>query len=220
MLVLCRLFAVIDCTRRQAEKNPHRISRASTGFRELGCDLKDGSGVRWRMVPADKCALIVPLDVEPQSLAAFRARHILTPAVSLPAHVTLRGPLPPLDLLDTTGLSEWSGRVRGFDFELSATERFEGAGVIYLVPDPAQRFRELALELTALYPDPPSPFSEPVMLPVRLIPSRSGGDEPHARIAFSSHVARLGIKARSGRAGRVSNYSLRGFLHARIHLRT
>ncbi|MCP4003826.1 MAG: 2'-5' RNA ligase family protein [bacterium] len=115
------------------------------------------------MVPADKCALIVPLDVEPQSLAAFRARHILTPAVSLPAHVTLRVPLPPLHLLDTEGLSDWAGRVRGFDFELSATERFEGAGVIYLVPDPAQRFRELALELTALYPDPPSPFSEPVM---------------------------------------------------------
>ena len=72
------------------------------------------------------------------------------------AHVTLLYPFAePADLPgELERLREHFAWASPFRFALTELRRFEG-GVLYLAPEPAERFRHLARELQALYPDRP-----------------------------------------------------------------
>jgi len=100
-------------------------------------------------------AVLVP---EAEALAKpFRDRYDPSAADGMPAHITLLTPFKPPDEIDAgvlARLRECFRRFASFRFSLASIRRFPDA-VLYLAPEPVERFRELILAIWDQYPETP-----------------------------------------------------------------
>lgn len=105
--------------------------------------------------------LLVPVPLLEPFVRARTAHYDLDYVSADPAfvhaHVTALGPfLPPpdLDALDVDVITEICRSTAPFTFELSRIETFPN-GIIHLVPEPEDRFRDLTARLWQAFPDCP-----------------------------------------------------------------
>ena len=86
----------------------------------------------------------------------FRRQYDPAAAVGIPAHVTILYPFkPPHRLTDDViaGLRELFAQSAGFQVSFGAVGRFPG--VLYLAPEPAERFRQLTRQVMRHFPETP-----------------------------------------------------------------
>lgn len=118
------------------------------------------------MPPTNITALSIPFYELESLLKPFRQRHIHTPAVHVPPHVTLHVPFKPYHTITKTTLTELTdlfSQTASFSCSLQKLGRFPAAGVLYLSPEPAAPFLTLSYQLQQTYPEAPLEFAEPVM---------------------------------------------------------
>jgi len=90
---------------------------------------------------------------------AFREQHDPAAAAGMPAHITLLYPFKPPDAIDPgvhDGLRQCLAGFAPFRFTLAEVRRFESpVAVLYLVPEPADRFRALTEAIWRRWPETP-----------------------------------------------------------------
>jgi 2'-5' RNA ligase len=105
----------------------------------------------------ERTALVVPVPEAEHLLRPWRSRHTDDGRQGMWAHVTLLFPfLAPREV--ATALGALRTQLAGhepFAFRLTELRRFEG-GVLYLAPEPEERFRALLADVQAPYPDRPA----------------------------------------------------------------
>src|SRR5262245_28307174 len=108
-----------------------------------------------------KSAVVVPVPEVEYLIGPWRARHTHDGAFGMPAHATVLNPFHAPDELDQAlaELRELAGGFEPFPFELPGCARFEG-GILYLRPEPAERFLELIDAAKRRYPQFP-PYDKP-----------------------------------------------------------
>jgi len=92
----------------------------------------------------------------PEALADIRRRHDPAAANGVPAHITLLFPFIPVARLGPAvrrDLATLAGSVAPFDVRFSDVGRFPG--VVYLAPEPADRFVALTASIVSRFPDYP-----------------------------------------------------------------
>ena len=104
-------------------------------------------------------ALIVAVPLPPH-IEAIRHQHLPPGDLAVPAHVTVLYPFVPAGTIDDDVAHRVDTALAGFDafrFRLTRVEQFPG-GLVYLAPEPADRFRELTERVAAYWPEHP-PYS-------------------------------------------------------------
>jgi 2'-5' RNA ligase len=100
-------------------------------------------------------SLVLPMVEADVLLRPFRNAHVLTPAVTLPAHITLVAPFTSPEDIDSEMLASLSALFRSFfapRLSFHDIGRFEKAEVLFLAPiDPAPLY-ELSKRILALRP--------------------------------------------------------------------
>ena len=100
--------------------------------------------------------LVIPVpDAEPL-VGAYRQRHDPSGAWGIPPHVTVLTPFVAPSRIDDAMLAELGAlfaEMPSFAFRFEATGRFPG--VLYLVPEPVERFRALTERLEERFPEFP-----------------------------------------------------------------
>ena len=97
--------------------------------------------------------VIEPMD---SILERLRLEHDPTAIVGVPAHVTCLSPFVPPRLLDAEVLGAVGDVAAAFEgFTVLFPDVREFPGVVWLRPDPADRFRALTGALVAAFPDYP-----------------------------------------------------------------
>jgi 2'-5' RNA ligase len=94
-----------------------------------------------------RTALLIPVREAEPHVEAFRARYDASEENGIPAHVTILFPFGDRD----DGLEELFARFEPFDFDLVRVERWPA--VLWLAPEPAERFVELTRALVERYPE-------------------------------------------------------------------
>jgi 2'-5' RNA ligase len=94
-----------------------------------------------------RTALLIPVPEAEPHVEAFRARYDAAEENGIPAHVTILFPFGDRD----DGLEELFARFEPFDFTLARVERWPT--VLWLAPEPAERFLELTRALVERYPE-------------------------------------------------------------------
>ncbi|NND03089.1 MAG: 2'-5' RNA ligase family protein [Acidimicrobiia bacterium] len=106
---------------------------------------------------ATESALVVAVpNAEP---VVGQLRRLYDPAATwgVPAHITVLYPFVAPDQIDNTvmtSLGDVFGRFEPFDFNLASVDQF-GSEVLYILPDPTDRFVALTSAVTAAWPDYP-----------------------------------------------------------------
>lgn len=100
-------------------------------------------------------ALVVPVPAAEPAVSHWR--RLFDPAArwGVPAHVTVLYPfLPPVEISEATtgGLRDLFSQFGGFEFTLGSTGRF-GEEVLFLRPEPADRFLALTEKVVEEWPD-------------------------------------------------------------------
>jgi 2'-5' RNA ligase len=102
-------------------------------------------------------ALVVLVPAAEPLVGSFRQKYDASAAEGMPAHITILYPFLPPDRIDRAVLDllrQCFARHAPFRFSLARTGRI-AAKVLYLVPDPAEPFRELTLAIWNRYPQTP-----------------------------------------------------------------
>lgn len=137
-----------------------------------------------------KSALVVPVPEAEYLIGPWRARHTHDGSFGMVAHATVLHPFhAPADLDDALpGLRDLAAAFERFGFELPGCARFDG-GILYLRPEPAERFLELIEAAKRRYPQFP-PYDKPGLEIV-----------PHVTVATSDDAALLDrVEAQIGAA--------------------
>jgi hypothetical protein len=100
-----------------------------------------------------RTALVILVPEAEPLVGSLRERYDDAAETNTPAHVTLLFPFGD----DPAGLEEVFAAAAPFDFSLVHTARFTLEPVLYLAPEPAERFVRLIEALIARYPEFP-PF--------------------------------------------------------------
>jgi 2'-5' RNA ligase len=96
-----------------------------------------------------RTALLIAVPEAEPHVGALRARYDDAAVNGIPAHVTLLFPFGDRD----DGLEELFARFEPFDFALTRVERWPT--VLWLAPEPAERFVELTDAIAKRYPEHP-----------------------------------------------------------------
>lgn len=107
-------------------------------------------------MPAPDSALVVLVPEAESLVKPFRDVHDPSAAVGVPAHVTLIYPFkPPAEITNSVvdGLRQCFAGFPSFDFVLGRLRRFPQ--VLYLVPEPAEPFRNLTRAIRERHPETP-----------------------------------------------------------------
>ncbi len=99
-------------------------------------------------------ALVVPVDAAERTVAGWRRRFDPAAEWGVPAHITVLYPfVPPAEINETTlvRLRALLAEFGGFEFMLDAVGRFD-TDVIYLRPEPADRFAALTAAVVEEWP--------------------------------------------------------------------
>jgi hypothetical protein len=141
-----------------------------------------------------RTALLIPVpEAEPQ-IGALRARYDAAEENGIPAHVTVLFPFGDRE----DGLAELFARFEPFDFALTRVERWPT--VLWLAPEPAERFDELTRAVAERYPEhPPYEGAHETVIPHLSIAHREEAppevDEELRRLlpiaARATHVVQL-----------------------------
>ncbi len=110
--------------------------------------------------PLQRTALVIPVYEAIPYIQSFRAAHTPTPAVSLPPHITIRGPFIPFETIDQGVHDKLERLFRSqpqFEFTLQKIGCFE-IGVLYLDPEPEFHFQALRLAVEKQFPEANSDF--------------------------------------------------------------
>jgi 2'-5' RNA ligase len=94
-----------------------------------------------------RTALVIPVPEAEAHVGALRARYDGADENGIPAHVTILFPFGDRE----DGLEELFARFEPFDFTLARVERWPT--VLWLAPEPAERFVELTQALVERYPE-------------------------------------------------------------------
>ena len=100
-------------------------------------------------------ALIVPVRL-PRTLESFRATHVPSAALGIPAHITLIYPFLPAQPLDAAvrrSLVACFARHGAFSFRAAGVHAWPG--VLYLRVDPTEPFEALVATLVSAFPGHP-----------------------------------------------------------------
>jgi 2'-5' RNA ligase len=104
----------------------------------------------------ERTALVLPVPEAEHLLRPWRSRHTGDGRLGMWTHVTLLYPfLDPREV--PSRLESLRAQLAGhepFPFRLTELRRFDG-GVLYLAPEPEERFRALLADVQAPYPDRP-----------------------------------------------------------------
>jgi 2'-5' RNA ligase len=106
--------------------------------------------------PAESAVVVVVPELEPV-VGAHRARLDWSAAWGVPAHVTVLYPFVPPDRVDATVVERLADAVAGtgaFDAGFTRTCWF-GEDVVWVAPEPADRFRALTEAVAAAFPEHP-----------------------------------------------------------------
>ncbi len=101
-------------------------------------------------------ALVVLIPEAERVVEVFRKRFDPSAAIGVPAHVTILYPFKSPDALTndvTTTLRDLFLKVPNFSASFFRIQRFPEA--LYLVPDPAEPFRQLTEAIVKIFPDTP-----------------------------------------------------------------
>jgi hypothetical protein len=123
-------------------------------------------------MPAES-ALVVLVPEAEAVVGSYRRRYDPSALQGMPAHITTLYPFLPPGLVDAEVLAvlrECYAEFSPFHFSLTAIRRFE-AGVLYLMPESAEIFRELTRAAWSKYPQTP-PYG-----------GKHSGIEPHLTVA-------------------------------------
>jgi 2'-5' RNA ligase len=97
----------------------------------------------------------------------WRLRHTYDAPLGIPAHVTLLSPFVPAEELNAEveeRLVRLLGEIEPFDVTFAQTARFPD--VLYLEPEPSERFAELTAAIAAEWPEhPPYEGEHEVVIP-------------------------------------------------------
>ncbi len=108
------------------------------------------------MSPIESALMVLVPEAE-SLVKPFRDRYDPSAAAGVPAHITLLHPFKHPEEVDQTvleGLKQCFHRCAPFRFSLAPIRRF-GDAVLYLAPEPDERFRELTLAIWDRYPETP-----------------------------------------------------------------
>jgi 2'-5' RNA ligase len=94
-----------------------------------------------------RTALLIPVPEAETLVGDLRRRYDRAAETGIPAHVTVLAPFGDVD----EGLDELFTAFEPFDFELTRVERWPG--VLWLAPEPAERFVALTRAVAARYPE-------------------------------------------------------------------
>lgn len=103
-------------------------------------------------------ALLIPVLEAEGLVSPHRIKYDPVAALGVPAHVTLLVPFVLAADIDDALLEELRDFFAGFDaFDCAfpRTDRFEDGGVLWLTPEPIERFTRLARALWCRYPEYP-----------------------------------------------------------------
>ena len=98
-------------------------------------------------------ALLIPVPEAEALVGPWRELYDPSAEVGIPAHITVLYPFVPRDDVDDPLLEALTGhfaQVPAFDYRFPKSDRFPG--IIYLAPEPAQRFRTIITDITSRYP--------------------------------------------------------------------
>jgi hypothetical protein len=108
---------------------------------------------------ASESALVFLAPEAEALVQAFRDRHDPAAAEGMPAHITVLYPFKPPDAIDPSvqdGLRQCLAAFAPFRFTLAEVRRFESPiAVLYLAPEPADRFRALTEAIWRRWPETP-----------------------------------------------------------------
>jgi 2'-5' RNA ligase superfamily len=124
-------------------------------------------------------ALVVLVPEAEPLVAVHRLRHDPAAAVGVPAHVTILYPFR--SIVDDAAIdvvAQLAANVAAFDLTFLVLARFPGL-VVYLVPDPAEPFRQLTARAVASFPDCP-PYSGAIPDPIPHLTVADGVDAASA----------------------------------------
>lgn len=95
--------------------------------------------------------LSIPVEAVGDLLAPWRSSALTG---SSPHHVTVLYPwlAPPISAEMASGLQGVAAEIEPFDAQLTGVDTFD-SGVVYLTPEPAERFAELTTSFCRLFPD-------------------------------------------------------------------
>lgn len=110
-------------------------------------------------------AISIPV-LDAMFLQPFRVSHIMTPAITMPPHVSLFGPFKDMETItqdDIQSLKDVFESFPRFHFTMRQTGRFSPIHVLYLDPEPATPFLALRRAIQAKFPELVPNFSDPVI---------------------------------------------------------
>jgi 2'-5' RNA ligase len=114
----------------------------------------------------------------------WRLRHTYDAPLGIPPHVTLLFPFVPADELNAEveeRLARLLGEIEPFDVTFAQTARFPD--VLYLEPEPSERFAEVTAAIAAEWPEhPPYEGAHEIVIP-HLTVAEGDDNELLARIA-------------------------------------
>jgi 2'-5' RNA ligase len=129
-------------------------------------------------------AVIVHVPEAEPVVGKWRLRHTYDAPLGIPPHVTLLSPFVPADDLNSEveeRLARILGAVQPFDATFARTARFPD--VLYLEPEPSERFAELTGAIAAEWPEhPPYEGAHEVVIP-HLTVAEGDAEELLERIA-------------------------------------
>jgi len=101
-------------------------------------------------------ALVITVPAVEPLVATIRRRHDPTAALGMPAHITINYPFLPERTVSPEViaiLTELCARTPSFTFRLTEVRRFPT--VLYLAPEPPERFEQLIAVVARRFPDSP-----------------------------------------------------------------
>lgn len=102
-----------------------------------------------------RTALVVLVPEAEAMVAPLRMRHDRMAALGVPAHVTVLHPFTPLvDAAIAAQIAEVCASIEPFDAEFASVGRFPG-GVVWLRPEPRERFLAAMLAVQQTFPEWP-----------------------------------------------------------------
>ncbi len=107
--------------------------------------------------PPARSGLLIPIPEAEAVVGDLRRTHDQTAALGIPAHVTVLFPFAPAAAVDVAlhaALAELFASVGAFDYAFREVGRFADS-TVFLVPEPAGAFTDLARRVFARWPDYP-----------------------------------------------------------------
>jgi 2'-5' RNA ligase len=167
-----------------------------------------------------RTTLIVEVPAAEPLVSEHRLRMDRHSALGVPAHVTVLYPFAPLRDVDDTMLGRLAalfGSIPAFDFCLERIDWF-GDAVVWIAPEPAERFRELTqrvLEQFPAYPPFGGEFSEVVPhltiadhAPIAAMSAAAAAVEAHLPVQASAASVAMLAEQPSQRWERLSEFPL------------